>query len=430
MLDLLLVDADEEFARLVEKMAPFYGAKMMIALQPHRALDDLRSGVIKTAHVIWAAQFRHMPFDTKKALRILREKLPHLVHGVITEYSMTDLERLDFLQTGAAMWVNRPPPIAALMSWIKGRSDPSIEAMIAHKPSSLSPDEVLLISSELSARTLPVKDSVDETTLSRWVYNFYAALKEDFIDNFTFIKLMSKDPQGFLVAIVFDENAPSIMQQLVHTWMKRFGWQLMTKWKDSMLVTRLPYTLLEPQRKVIAFIEEIHFLYGQRPKIWVQKCCRKCVINELDDVYHAMHNSSQELCWNVNLQKADLPIVLILDPDDDVLDVLSFAFEQKSIQVVTAKTLQEANDLLIHHKVGLIISERLFSDGEGMEWCHHLQQATEPRPFVFLSAMNGEEGILEAFRLGAFDYILKPFHPWIVVEKCLQIIKYQREYSS
>jgi len=110
--------------------------------------------------------------------------------------------------------------------------------------------------------------------------------------------------------------------------------------------------------------------------------------------------------------------VLIVDDDSDILDFLIDILKDDismSFAPNGAKALEIANTL----KPDLILLDVDMPDLNGFEVCQLLKDnpVTQNIPVIFLTAMNKEQDLKEGLRLGAVDYITKPFDPDIVIAK-------------
>lgn len=119
--------------------------------------------------------------------------------------------------------------------------------------------------------------------------------------------------------------------------------------------------------------------------------------------------------------------VLLIDDEAIVCDVLSQVFRKKGLTVVTAGKVAEAIGLLETQKFGCLLVDKNLPDGSGLEV---IRRARELQPLcacIVLTAYPNVESILQALRLGAVDYLEKPFPQMALVqEKVLQALARQR----
>lgn len=84
-----------------------------------------------------------------------------------------------------------------------------------------------------------------------------------------------------------------------------------------------------------------------------------------------------------------------------------------SCDLSTAETLEEGLRLLAAERFDLALVDLGLPDGEGFSICSRLQNNPElgPVPVIFLTASESTDHKVTAFRLGAEDYVEKPFQP-------------------
>lgn len=119
--------------------------------------------------------------------------------------------------------------------------------------------------------------------------------------------------------------------------------------------------------------------------------------------------------------------VLLIDDEPIVLDVLRIALEKKAFAVVTASRIADALTHLDTQRFGALLVDKNLPDGSGLDV---IRAARVRQPFCACMMMTGYPNvtsILEALRLGAVDYLEKPFPQMsLVQEKLRAAIENQR----
>lgn len=119
--------------------------------------------------------------------------------------------------------------------------------------------------------------------------------------------------------------------------------------------------------------------------------------------------------------------VLLIDDEPIVLDVLKIALEKKAFAVVTVSRVADAVKALDTHRFGALLVDKNLPDGNGLDV---IRAARSRQPFCACMMMTGYPNvasILEALRLGAVDYLEKPFPQMsLVQEKLRAAIENQR----
>jgi len=105
-----------------------------------------------------------------------------------------------------------------------------------------------------------------------------------------------------------------------------------------------------------------------------------------------------------------LPIMLIVDDNEDMLHFLSSHF-QASYTIVTAVDGVDALNKLKEQEVALIISDWMMPNMNGIDLCKAVRnnQLTSHIPFILLTAKTDTEAKITSMNCGADAYIEKPF---------------------
>ena len=103
--------------------------------------------------------------------------------------------------------------------------------------------------------------------------------------------------------------------------------------------------------------------------------------------------------------------VLIVDDIADNLNIVANALIPKQINVLLAQNGEEAFNTAEKHLPDLILLDIMMPEIDGFEVCKKLKEnkTTNDIPIIFLSAKSETESIIHGFKLGAVDYISKPF---------------------
>ncbi len=101
--------------------------------------------------------------------------------------------------------------------------------------------------------------------------------------------------------------------------------------------------------------------------------------------------------------------VLLVDDEDVVIDLLSRAFARVKLPYAAVKTGQEAVALLSRQPFGALVCDKNLPDMSGVDV---LREARRLQPFcacIMITGYTNTESVLEVLRLGAADYLEKPF---------------------
>ncbi|MFQ6003755.1 MAG: PleD family two-component system response regulator, partial [Candidatus Zixiibacteriota bacterium] len=103
--------------------------------------------------------------------------------------------------------------------------------------------------------------------------------------------------------------------------------------------------------------------------------------------------------------------IVIVDKDQAVLELLKTIFEEKGYKVTTVSSSQEAVQVIESLMPHLIILEIDLPGMDGYEICKKIKADSKTRliPVMFLTEKREMEDKIKGLRLGAIDYLTKPF---------------------
>jgi len=102
------------------------------------------------------------------------------------------------------------------------------------------------------------------------------------------------------------------------------------------------------------------------------------------------------------------PLVLVVDDEKSIREFVLRNLEIRGYNVVTAQDGIEAVKIFNGHKFDLIILDIMMPRMDGLETTQRIRQSSYV-PIIILTALDGETEKIQAFDLGADDYLTKPF---------------------
>ncbi|MFQ5604800.1 MAG: response regulator [bacterium] len=117
--------------------------------------------------------------------------------------------------------------------------------------------------------------------------------------------------------------------------------------------------------------------------------------------------------------------ILIVEDEEDILELVSFHFQQDGFDTMHARSGDEALDKVDASLPDLIILDLMLPEKSGTEVCKILKQqnATRNIPIIMLTAKAEEIDRIVGFELGADDYVTKPFSPRELILRAKAILK-------
>jgi DNA-binding response OmpR family regulator len=109
------------------------------------------------------------------------------------------------------------------------------------------------------------------------------------------------------------------------------------------------------------------------------------------------------------------PLVLVVEDDPDVLQILRVNLEAAGLDTMLAADGDTAFRRIEEERPDAILLDLMLPVMDGWAILAALTSRADAPPVVVCSSRRGEAELDRATRLGAFDYVLKPFDPERVV---------------
>jgi DNA-binding response OmpR family regulator len=117
--------------------------------------------------------------------------------------------------------------------------------------------------------------------------------------------------------------------------------------------------------------------------------------------------------------------ILVVEDEELMLKALEFRLKKDGYSIVRALDGRDAIARINSDDFDMIITDIMLPYNNGLEIVNHVKgKLGRKTPVIVLSAVGLENVVLEAFELGADDYITKPFSPTelsIRVRKLLKV---------
>jgi DNA-binding NtrC family response regulator len=121
--------------------------------------------------------------------------------------------------------------------------------------------------------------------------------------------------------------------------------------------------------------------------------------------------------------------ILVVEDDDAMRDLLVEELSDEGFDVLSAGDGRAGVDLVLTHPVDLVITDLRMPDVDGFDLIRDVKATRQAPHIVMITAFGSIETAIKAVKLGAFDYITKPFEfeeLIIVADKALNDRKLHR----
>lgn len=102
--------------------------------------------------------------------------------------------------------------------------------------------------------------------------------------------------------------------------------------------------------------------------------------------------------------------VLVVDDEPDIVELLTYNLKKEGYDTLTARTGEEALQVITRQKPDLIILDIMLPEIDGFEVCKRVRE-DHNIPIIMLTAKGDEVDKVLGLELGADDYVTKPFSP-------------------
>ena len=122
--------------------------------------------------------------------------------------------------------------------------------------------------------------------------------------------------------------------------------------------------------------------------------------------------------------------ILILDDERNYLLILQTILEEEGYKVTALNDPETALTFLGESEVDVLVTDMKMPRLTGREVLEHVKKGYPHIPVLIMTAFGSIEGAVEAMKLGAFDYITKPFSNeelLLSLSKAVQFARSQRE---
>ncbi len=103
--------------------------------------------------------------------------------------------------------------------------------------------------------------------------------------------------------------------------------------------------------------------------------------------------------------------ILLLEDDRMLSETIAYLLESEGYTVETVYSVEEAENATFDAHYDLYLFDINLNDGSGLRLLESLRNAEDETPTIFITALQDIKTIEESFKLGAIDYIKKPFEP-------------------
>ena len=115
--------------------------------------------------------------------------------------------------------------------------------------------------------------------------------------------------------------------------------------------------------------------------------------------------------------------VLLAEDDRDFGNILAQYVTINGFDVVLAQNGNEAWELFNQDKPDICVLDVMMPEMDGFTLGEKIKEAQPDVPLIFLTAKSLKEDIVRGLKIGADDYITKPFDPEVLILRINNILQ-------
>jgi two-component system, OmpR family, alkaline phosphatase synthesis response regulator PhoP len=114
--------------------------------------------------------------------------------------------------------------------------------------------------------------------------------------------------------------------------------------------------------------------------------------------------------------------ILVVEDEKDLLNLLKYNLKNEGYNLLCAKNAEEALPIVRSKSPDLIVLDIMLPEMDGLDLCKIIRQESQV-PIIFLTAKKNELDRILGLKLGADDYITKPFSIGELVARIQSILR-------
>lgn len=116
--------------------------------------------------------------------------------------------------------------------------------------------------------------------------------------------------------------------------------------------------------------------------------------------------------------------ILIVDDELKMRILIRDFLRKEGFETIEASNGNDALNLFLEDKeIDLIILDVMMPQMDGWEVCKKIRNYSNSIPILMLTAKSTNEDIIKGFQLGSDDYLTKPFHIQILIERVKALLR-------
>lgn len=124
--------------------------------------------------------------------------------------------------------------------------------------------------------------------------------------------------------------------------------------------------------------------------------------------------------------------IVIVEDEPDIAEIITYNLEREGFEVRHSEHGTEGLRLIKEWQPNLAILDIMLPGMDGVEICRNIRHTDQIRdiPIIMLSAKDDEIDVVLGLRMGADDYVTKPFSPRELLERVKAVLRRRRVHEE
>src|SRR6185295_11456283 len=127
--------------------------------------------------------------------------------------------------------------------------------------------------------------------------------------------------------------------------------------------------------------------------------------------------------------RSNMPKILVVDDDDTIRDTLYELLSEEYL-CQTAETAEKAFARLEADTYDVVLTDISMPGLSGLELLGHIRQKFPNTPVIMISGIGDQDHAQGLIKLGAFDFLLKPFSLDVVEKSVQRAVEYNKRLKE
>lgn len=126
------------------------------------------------------------------------------------------------------------------------------------------------------------------------------------------------------------------------------------------------------------------------------------------------------------MEKGKSGSILIVDDDPSVLDSSSLLLSEYGYRVVSSSSAKDALNKLQSENIDVVVTDIVMPVTSGIELLRQVHDIDPQVPVILMTAYADMEKVIDALKIGAYDFIIKPFTADLLFHSVEKAVHYNR----